>query len=160
MSDDEAVVANNDFLDEQSDDALAFQYIQAWRLCVQTLEEFAQRVSEPQVRGLIRELGTQRVQFRLQPCLALAQFGHAPSELFQAEQIFLVGGQQPLNAPLGLEQFAGGLVLVLLGWMGSACRLYAPCQFGLNQRRILQQSGDLGPYGLLQQIEPDGLRVP
>jgi len=32
MSDDEAVVANNDFLDEQSDDALAFQHVKVLHL--------------------------------------------------------------------------------------------------------------------------------
>ena len=78
MSDGDAVVANDDFLDEQSDDPLAFQYVQALDLSAQALEEFAQRVSEPQVGGLIGELGTQRLEFCLQPCLALAQLGYAP----------------------------------------------------------------------------------
>ena len=79
MSDGDAVVANDDFLDEQPDDALAFQHVQAPGLRAQALEEFAQCVSEPQVGGLIGKLGTQRLQFCLQPCLALAQLGHAPA---------------------------------------------------------------------------------
>jgi hypothetical protein len=79
MSDGDAVVADDDFLDEQSDDALAFEHVQTLHLRAQTLEEFAQRVSEPQIGGLIGKLGTQRFEFRLQPRLALAQLGHAPS---------------------------------------------------------------------------------
>ena len=62
MSDGDAVVADDDFLDEQSYDALAFQYVQALRLRAQALEEFAQRVSEPQVGGLIGELGTAAIR--------------------------------------------------------------------------------------------------
>ena len=59
MSDGDAVVANDDFLDEQPDDALALKHVQSLDLSAQALEEFAQRVSEPQVGGLIGELGTQ-----------------------------------------------------------------------------------------------------
>lgn len=79
MSDGDAVIANDDFLDEQPDDALAFKHVQSLDLRAQTLEEFAQRVSEPQVGGLIGELGTQRFEFRLQPHLALAQLRYAPA---------------------------------------------------------------------------------
>jgi len=85
MSDGDVVVADNDLLNEQPDDALAFQHVQALDLGSQTLEEFAQRVSEPQVGGLIGELGTQRFEFRLQPRLTLPQLGHGPTKLVQAE---------------------------------------------------------------------------
>jgi hypothetical protein len=79
VSDGDAVVADDDFLDEQSDDALAFQHVQTLHLRAQTLEEFTQRVSEPQVGGLIGELGTQRFEFCLQPRLALAQLRYPPA---------------------------------------------------------------------------------
>lgn len=111
MSDGDAVVADNHFLDEQSDDALAFQNVQALHLCAQARQEFFQRVSEPQIRGLVSELGTQRFEFCLQPRLALPQFGHAPTQLVQAEEVLLVGRQQTLDAPLGLQQLAGNPVL-------------------------------------------------
>src|SRR5450755_227730 len=156
MSDGDAVVVDDDLLDEQSDDALAFEHVQALHLRAQTLEEFAQRVSKSKICGLIDELGTQRFEFCLQPCLALPQLGHSPAQLVQAEEILLVGRQQPLNAPLGLQQLAGGSVLVLLGRMRRARGFDAPGQLRLDQRRIFKQSSDLGPHGLLEQIEPDG----
>ena len=77
MSDSDAVVVNDDFLDEQPDDSLSFQNVQALHLRAQALEELAQRVSEAKIDGLIGQLATQRFEFRLQPCLALPQLGHA-----------------------------------------------------------------------------------
>jgi len=85
MPDRNAVVADDDFLDEQSHDALAFQHAQPLGLGAQALEEFTQRVSESHVGGLVGQLGTQRVELRLQPRLALAQLGHAPAQLVQAQ---------------------------------------------------------------------------
>jgi len=63
MSDSNAVIADDDLLDQQSGDALTFQHIQAPGLVAQTLEELAQRVSEPQVGGLVGELGIQGFEF-------------------------------------------------------------------------------------------------
>jgi len=44
----------------------------------------------------------------------------------------LVSRQQPLSAPLSLEQLAGDPVLVLFGRMGRARRFHPPSQFGLD----------------------------
>jgi RNA-directed DNA polymerase len=85
MPDRNAVIADDDFLDEQSHDVLAFQHAQPLGLGAQALEEFTQRVSESQVGSLVGQLGAQRVEFRLQPRLALAQLGHAPALLVQAQ---------------------------------------------------------------------------
>jgi hypothetical protein len=57
MSDGDAVVADDDLLDERSDDPLAFQHVQTLRLRAQLLEEFAQRVSKSKIGSLIDELG-------------------------------------------------------------------------------------------------------
>jgi hypothetical protein len=59
MSDCDVVVANDDLLDEQSDDALAFQHVQTSCLRAQTLKEFAERVSESKICGLIDKLSIQ-----------------------------------------------------------------------------------------------------
>ena len=56
MSNGDAVLADDDLLDEQSDDALAFQHVQILGFVAQALEEFAQRVGQPQVGGLIGQL--------------------------------------------------------------------------------------------------------
>jgi hypothetical protein len=47
MSNGDAVVADDDFLDKHSDDALASQHVQTLDLSAHTREEFAQCVSEP-----------------------------------------------------------------------------------------------------------------
>jgi hypothetical protein len=60
------VFADDDFLDEQCDDALALHHVHVLHLHAQTLDEFAQSVSEPWVGGFIGELGTRGFEFRLQ----------------------------------------------------------------------------------------------
>ncbi|WP_088954916.1 hypothetical protein [Variovorax sp. HW608] len=77
MSDRDGVVVNDDLLDEQPDDALSFQNVQILHLHAQAFKELAQCVSEAQINCLIGQLASQRFDFRLQPCLALAQLGHA-----------------------------------------------------------------------------------
>ena len=59
MSDGDVAVANDDLLDEQSDDALALQRIQTLCLRAQTLKEFAERVGKSKICGLIDELSIQ-----------------------------------------------------------------------------------------------------
>lgn len=53
MSDGDAVFTDDDLLNEQSDDALTFQHVQILGLAAQAIEEFAQRVGQPQIGGLI-----------------------------------------------------------------------------------------------------------
>jgi len=43
--------------------------------------------------------------------------------------------------------------------MGIACRLQTAGEFGLDERRILQQAHDFRPYEALQQIQPDGALI-
>ena len=85
MSNRNAVVADHDFLDEHTDDVLAALHVHAFDVSAKTLEEFAQCVSESQIGGLIDELCAQRFEFGLQRCLTLAQLGHSPAQLIQAE---------------------------------------------------------------------------
>ena len=59
MSDGDVVVANDDLLDQQSDDALTLQDIQTLCLRAQTRKEFAERVSNSKICGLIDELSIQ-----------------------------------------------------------------------------------------------------
>ena len=79
VPDGDAVIVDDDLLDDQPDDALASQDVQVLCLSSQPLEEFVQRVGEPQAGALIGQLVAQRFQFRLQAVLALAQRGHAPT---------------------------------------------------------------------------------
>ena len=56
MTNGDVVAPDDDFLDDQPDDALALKHIQILHLGTQALEEFAQRMCEPQVGCLVAEL--------------------------------------------------------------------------------------------------------
>jgi hypothetical protein len=81
VPDGDAVVVDDDLLDDQPDNALASQDVHVLGLSSQPVEEFVQRVGEPQAGALIGQLVAQRFQFRLQTGLALPQRGHAPAQL-------------------------------------------------------------------------------
>lgn len=121
VPDGDAVIVDDDLLDDQPDDALASQDIQVLGLSSQPLEEFVQRMSEPQAGALIGQLVVQRFRFRLQTGLALAQRGHTPAQLVEIEQFLLIGRQQPLGTPLELNQLACDPILVSLGRLRGLC---------------------------------------
>jgi len=154
----DVVAPDDDFLDDQPDDALALKHIQILHLGTQAPEEVAQRMCEPQVCCLVAELIIKRCKFCLQSQLALSQLGHASAQFIQAEQFLLVGRQQSFNAAIDLKQLAHDCVLVLLGRMRSTRRFDTSVYLGLDQLRLLQQACDLGPHGVLEQIEPYGPR--
>lgn len=157
MANRDAVAANDDLLDEQPDDALALGHIQGLRPVAKACEKLVQRVRQPQVRGLIGQLRGEGLLLGLQARLALAQLRHAPPQLVQVEQTFLVGREQSLDASLRLQQLAFDPILMALGRIGSACSLEAACELGLDQHRVFEQAYHLVPHRLLQQVKTDGL---
>jgi hypothetical protein len=158
VPDGDAIIVDDDVLDDQPDDALVSQDVQVLGLSSQPLEGFVQRMGELQAGALIGQLVAQGLQFRLQPRLAPAQRGHAPAQLIQIEQFLLVGCQQPLGTPLQLNQLACDPILVSLGQTRGLRRLQAPSQFRLDQHWILEQTRDLAPDDVLEQALTDRAR--
>src|SRR6202035_4111313 len=77
MPDDDFVVADQDLLDQQSDDALTLDYVESFGGRAQTGEKRGQRFSETQIGGAVRRLVCDRSQLGAGRVLAPTQLGHA-----------------------------------------------------------------------------------
>jgi hypothetical protein len=103
MSDDDPVVTDQDLLDEQSYHALTLDDVESFGRGTQTSEKCGQRFSETQIGSAVGRLVRDRLQLGADCVLAPPQIGHAVAQLVERQKIFLVGGEQTLDA-----LFAGG----------------------------------------------------
>ena len=104
---------------------------------------------------MVGELGAERLDFGVQGQLTLAQRRHAPTQFRQRQQVLLIGGEKPLHALLYSRQIPVERFLATLRRMCLARHFKPPIQLGLDERRILQQAQDFGPYDAFQQVQPD-----
>jgi len=83
VSDDDLVVADEDFLDEKSQDPLALRHIEDVRRGPQSREERRQRFSEAQIGCAIDGLVDDRLQLGVVGLLAPPQSRHALAQFIQ-----------------------------------------------------------------------------
>ena len=102
VADDDLVGADEDVLDEESQDALAFGDGRGSGLAAQAGEEVLEVVGELEVDGSVGELGVEGVDLLAQAGLAGAQLGHAGPEFVEGDQLLLVGADEPCDRLAGL----------------------------------------------------------
>jgi hypothetical protein len=83
VPDNDAVVADRDFLNEQSNHALTLDYIESFGRRAQTGEKHGQCFSETQISGSVGRLPCDRLEFGAGGELAATQLGHAVAQLVQ-----------------------------------------------------------------------------
>jgi hypothetical protein len=83
VADDDLVVANEDFLHEKAQHALAFDYIERADGRAEALEEASHGFSETQTNLLLLRLVFDRLQRRQASLFAATQIGHATAQLFK-----------------------------------------------------------------------------
>ena len=155
MPDGDAVIVNQDLLDQQPEDLLALVDVEGFRGFAQTPEKAVQRIGQPQDDGFIGPPVPQGLQFAPQALLALAQVGHPATQFIERQQIFLIGGHQALHALENAGQVAGHLSLAPprramgLGSVEAAVDLLS------DQDGILQQAQHFGPNQAVQQVLAD-----
>ena len=90
VPDDDAVVADQDFLDQQSNHALTLDYVESFGRRAQTGEKRSQCFGETQIGGAVGRLLCDRLELGAGRVLAPTQLGHA---LVERKKVFLVGGE-------------------------------------------------------------------
>ena len=103
------------------------------------------------IAGLFGE----RVQLGAERLLALAQGWHPLSQLLQRQELFLIGGEQSLDALAHAHQLSLHRLLTLLRGVGRARDREPAIKLLFDQRGILEQPHHLGPHDLIQQVLPD-----
>ena len=145
-------LANQDLLDNQADDPLPLLNVEGVGGATQLGEECREGLSETQIDGAIVDLIEDRLQFRLQGVLALPQFRHASPQLVERQKLFLIGGQQAVDAFAGTRHLSVKDVFPLPCWIGRSCRRQPPVELVLDQAGILQQSDDFSPHNPIEEI--------
>jgi len=83
VPDDDLVVANEDFLHEKAQHALAFDYIERADGRAQAVEEARHGFGETQTNFPFLRLVFDRLQLQQASLFAAAQIGHATAQLFK-----------------------------------------------------------------------------
>jgi hypothetical protein len=152
VANDDAFVLNQDLLDNQADDALPLLNVEGVGGATQLGEECREGLSETQIDGVIVYLIEDRLQFRLQGVLALPQFRHASPQFVERQKLFLIGGQQPVDALAGTRHLSVEDVFPLSCWIGRSCRRQPPVELVLDQAGIFQQSDHFSPHNPIEKI--------
>jgi hypothetical protein len=155
VPDHDGVVVDQDFLDDEPDDLLPIGDLQRLRGVVQPLKEGGQGFSEAQERRPIGGLIEDGLQFRPRGLVASAQVRHPATQFVEGQEVLLIGRDQALHALADPREVAFESVLPPLRRFGSAGRVEAPVEFGLDERRVFDQADDLPPYNLIEQILAD-----
>ena len=98
MPDDDRVVANEDVLDDEAHDSLAFQDVKCVGGATQAAEERRQSLGKAQERGAIGGLVSDCLQLGTQRLFALAQRRHTLAQLLKRQEILLIGVEKSLDA--------------------------------------------------------------
>ena len=152
MPDDDGVVADQDLLDNETHDPLALLDIEGLGGGAQPGEEAGQGFREAEIDGAVVHLIQDCLQLRLRGVLALAQVRHSPAEFVERQQIFLIGGQEAIRALADPGQIALQGLLAQPGRVGRpGCRQPA-IELVPDQAGVFQQTDDLGPHHLIDEI--------
>ncbi len=152
MANDDAFVLDQDLLDNQADDPLPLLNVEGVSGATQPAEECREGFGEAQIDGSVIDLIEDRQQFRLQGVFALPQFRHASPQLVEREKLFLIGGQQSVDALAGPGHLSVQDVLPLPRGVGCSSRRQPAIELVLDQAGILQQSDDLRPHNPIEEV--------
>src|ERR1700730_10365932 len=98
MPDDDFVVADQDLLDQQSDDALTLDYVESFGRRAQAGEKRGQRFSETQIGGAVGRMVCDRLQLGAGRVLAPTQLGHTVAQLIERKKVPPGRAGRPANA--------------------------------------------------------------
>ena len=159
VTDHDPAGADQDFLHEQAQDALAVLDGCGDRGFAESGQEALEVVGELEVDLAVGELGVEGLGLVAQAGLAGAQIGHPGTELVEGEEVFLVGADQPGDRAGG---FGEGVVQALAlggGRVGGADLGQALADLGADQGRVGEQACDVIPDDLVEVVGADGLAV-
>src|SRR5215471_1921790 len=98
VADDDRIVADEHFLDDQTYDALPLDDVKGVRGFTQPREKRRERFRETQICRSFSRLFGNRLPLGSQGLLALTQWRHPLAQLLQREEVLLIGGQYALDA--------------------------------------------------------------
>ena len=159
MTDHDLAGADQDFLHEQAQDALAVPDGCGDRGFAEGGQEALEVVGELEVDLTVGELGVEGLGLVAQAGLAGPQIGHPGAEFVQGQEVFLVGPDQPADRAGGLGEAAVKALALGGGRVGGADLGQALADLGADQGRVGDQAGDVVPDDLVEVVGADRLAV-
>jgi hypothetical protein len=154
MANHDAVVADENVLDDEAHDALALDDVKRVGSATQSGEKRRESFGEAQERSPVCRLVGDRLQLATQCLFALPKRRHALAQLLERQELLLVGDEESFDAFANAGEFAVQALLALLGRIRCARCSETPVKFLLDQRRVLEQADHLCPDDLVEQILP------
>jgi hypothetical protein len=159
VTDHDLAWADQDFLYEQAQDALAVFDGCGGRRFAEGGQEVFEVAGELEVDLAVGELGVEGLGLVAQAGLAGAQVGHPGAELVEGDEVFLVGADQPGDRAGG---FGEGVVQAFAlggGRVGGADLGQARADLGVDQGGVGDQVRDVVPDDLVEVVGADRLAV-
>ena len=131
MPDGDGIHADENLLDQQSNDLLSFHDIHGLCPAAKSRAKLSQALHQSQISLLIGRRGVHRLEFGLHSAELLAHGIDSLAQLVQRRKAFLVGGQEPFYAFVQPAPFPLPVLLTLLGWIGPLGGFHAASDFCL-----------------------------
>ena len=152
VADEDAVIADQDFLNHQTHDSLPFDDIKSIGGTAQTPEERREGFCEAQERRAVVGLIGDGLQLGAQRLLALSQRGHALAQLFDRQEILLIGVEKSLDALADTDQFSLQALFAFFRGIRRASGDQPSVELLLDKRWIFEQSNDFSPHDLIEDL--------
>jgi len=106
VADSDALVIDEDVLDEKAHDLVAPGGVKGVRSFLEPGEERRHRFRKPQIGCFLALLAGERRKLGLRRPLPLAQFGHSAPQFVQRQKVLLISGKQALDPFVDPDKFA------------------------------------------------------
>ena len=115
MPDDDTVLTNEDVLDDETHDSLAFDDVKRVGGAAQPAEERREGFCKAQERGAISDAVSDRLQLGAQRLFTLPQRRHAFPQLLERQEFLLIGGDKSFDAFADTDEFSLQALLTFCG---------------------------------------------
>jgi hypothetical protein len=130
LSDNDRVVPDQNLLDDETHDPLALEYVERGRGTTQAREERRESLDQAQEHGPVIDLIGDGLQLGAQRLLPLPQRWHSLAQLFERDELLLIGAQKPVDALVSACQFPLQALLTRFRGIGYSCRRDAAIEWG------------------------------
>ena len=159
MTNGDGILADQNVLNQQAHDFLAFNDTKRFRRAAQASKECGESLCQAQECGAIIGLIGDRLQLGTEYLLAMAHCGHALTQLLERQESFLIGGEESFDTFAHLGQLPLQALFTFSGGIGGARCCQPTIKFLLYQSRLFEQADHLSPDDLIEEFLSDEAAV-
>ena len=159
MTNGDGIPADQNVLNQESHDFLAFNDTKRFRRTAQASKECCESFCQAQECSAIIGAVSDRLQLSTECLLAMTQCGHTFTQLLKRQESFLIGGEKSFDTFANMGQLPLQTLLTFCGWIGSTRCCQSTIKFLMYQSRFFQQADHLSPDDLIEEFLSDEAAV-